>query len=321
MREGRLRAIGFMVVAVAAFAAMDALLKVLSGSYPPMEVAALRGAAALPFMLLPVLASNRWHLLKPRRFPMHVMRGAIQVAVLGCFIYAVHRLSLASVYALFLSAPLMMTALSVPVLKEHTDARGWAVIGVGLVGVLIMLKPSAQGLLSLGSLAALGAALGYAVNGVAVRLLARTDSTASVAVWTISLMTLMSLTLALPEWVALQPRHYRLLALLGVLAAIGTYGLTHAFRSAPAAVVAPLEYTALPWGILIDRVFWNVLPAPRVLVGGAVVIASGLYLVARERTRALEARAAAALEERGVAGQNVARPVEEIVRQQEEEAP
>jgi drug/metabolite transporter (DMT)-like permease len=102
-------------------------------------------------------------------------------------------------------------------------------------------------------------------------------------VWTISLMTAFSLMLALPDWVTLEPRHYRWLLLLGALAAVGSYGLTEAFRSAPAAVVSPLEYTALLWGILIDRLVWHVLPSVRVCCGGAVVIASGLYLIWRER--------------------------------------
>ncbi len=272
-----------MIVAVAAFSGMDALLKVLAGSYPPMQVAVLRGMASLPFLLAPIALSGRWQLLRPRRFPMHVLRGALQVLVLGCFIYAVRTLSLANVYAVFLSAPLLMTALSVPILKERTDARGWLVIIVGLIGVIIMVRPSASGFGSLGALAALIAALAYAVSGITVRVLTRTDSTASVVVWTISLMTAFALMLALPDWVTLEPRHYRWLLLLGALAAVGSYGLTEAFRSAPAAVVSPLEYTALLWGILIDRLVWHVLPSVRVCCGGAVVIASGLYLIWRER--------------------------------------
>ena len=285
MIEGRVRAITSMIVAVAAFSGMDALLKLLSVSYPSMEVAVLRGAASIPFLLLPIALTGRWRQLRPQRFLMHLFRGALQVLVLGAFIYAVRLLSLANAYAVFLSAPLMMTALSVPILKERTDRRGWIAICVGLVGVLIMLKPSASGLVSLGSIAALIGAFGYAVSGIAVRVLTRTDTTASVVVWTISLMTVMAGLIAAPQWVPLEPRHYRWLIGLGIFAAIGSYGLTEAFRSAPAAVVAPLEYTALLWGVIIDRVVWGVLPSGRVLAGGAVVISSGLYLIWRERSR------------------------------------
>lgn len=302
MRPGRFRAIVSMIAAVAVFSGMDALLKLLSGTYPPMQVAVLRGVAALPFLLLPILLSGRWHLLIPRRFPMHLARGALQVVVLGGFIYAVRSLSLANAYAVFLSAPLIMTALSVPLLKERTDRRGWLAIAVGLGGVLIMLRPSVSGLISLGSLAALIAAIAYAVSGIMVRVLSRTDTTASVVVWTVSLMTLIASLIALPGWVPLQPRHYQWLILLGGLAAIGSYLLTEAFRSAPAALVAPLEYTALLWGIIIDRLVWHVLPSLRVCIGGAIVIASGLYLIWRERTR----HGARVVEVTGAAGQNVA---------------
>jgi len=306
MRHGRLRAIASMIAAVAAFSGMDALLKLLTASYPPMQVAVLRGLCALPFMLLPVLVRGRWRSLIPHRFGMHLLRGALAVVVLGGFVYAVRALSLANAYAVFLSAPLIMTALSVPLLKERTDARGWAAIAVGLVGVLIMLKPSVSGLVSVGSLAALVSAIAYALSGITVRVLTRTDSTASVIVWTVVLMTTFAACLAVPHWVALAPQHYRWLVALGALAALGSYLLTEAFRSAPAAVVAPLEYTALLWGILIDRIVWHVLPSARVLAGGSVVIASGLYLIWRERQHA--AREAALVAVTDAAGQNVAPP-------------
>jgi drug/metabolite transporter (DMT)-like permease len=307
-----------MIAAVAAFAGMDALLKFFSASYPPMEVAVLRGAASLPFLLSPVLFAGRWRELAPRRFPMHLARGALQVLVLGCFIYAVRSLSLANVYAVFLSAPLIMTALSVPVLKEHADRGGWIAIFVGLAGVLIMLRPSVAGFISLGSLAALVAAIAYSVSGVMVRVLARTDTTSSVVVWTITIMTLISLAIALPHWVPLEPRHYGWLVLLGVLAAIGSYLLTSAWRAAPAAVVAPLEYTALLWGIAIDRLIWHVLPSARVVIGGAVVIASGLYLIWREHRYAL-VTTAEVVEVEGVSGQNVAPIVDSGSSRQQEE--
>ncbi|HEY0766445.1 MAG TPA: DMT family transporter [Steroidobacteraceae bacterium] len=285
MRDRRLRAIAFMIAAVAAFSGMDALLKLLAAHYPPMEVAVLRGAASLPFMLLPLLLSGRWRDLKPRRFPMHMLRGALSVVVLGGFIYAVRVLSLANAYAVFLSAPLIVTALSVPLLKERTDARNWIAILLGLVGVLTMLRPDASGLVSWGALAALISAIAYALSAIAVRVLTRTDSTASVVVWTVSLMTVFAAVIAAPDWVALERVHGRWLLALGGLAAIGSYLLTEAFRSAPPSVVAPFEYSALLWGIAIDRVVWHVLPSMRVCLGGSMVIASGLYLIWRERTR------------------------------------
>ena len=183
------------------------------------------------------------------------------------------------------------------------------VIGAGLIGrrhLTVLLSDEA-----------------YAVSGIAVRVLTRTDTTASVVVWTITLMTAMAGALAAPGWVPLASAHYHWLIYLGVLAAIGSYCLTEAFRGAPAAVVAPLEYTALLWGILIDRLVWGVLPSARVLSGGAVVIASGLYLIGRERTRGQRRRLQRSWQWPSRQGRMSRRSStdEEVARQQEEDAP
>jgi drug/metabolite transporter (DMT)-like permease len=283
MRQGRVRAITLMIASVAAFSLMDGLLKFLAGRYPPMQVAALRGAASLPFTVLPLLLARRMRDLVPRRWPMHLLRAALYVVTLVGFIYAIRALSLANAYAVFLSAPLLVAALSAPLLKEQVSWRHWIAILLGLAGVLVMLRPSASGMASLGALAAFVGACAYALNAIAVRVLTRTDTTVSVVFWTISLMTVLAAVLAAPGWVPIQPAHWKLLVALGLLAATAQYLFTEAFRSAPPAVVAPFEYTSLLWGIAIDRLIWHVLPSARVCLGGSIVIASGLYLIWRER--------------------------------------
>ena len=273
-----------MIAAVAAFSLMDGVLKFFAMRYPPMEVAALRGAASLPFTLAPLLIAGRVRDLVPRRWPMHLLRGCLSVGVIGGFVYAVRSLSLANASSVFLSAPLIVAALSVPLLRERLDWRNWLAILVGLAGVLVMLRPTTSGLASLGAVAALVGATAYALSGIAVRVLTRTDTTVSVVFWTISLMTVFAAAMAAPGWVAIEHGHWKWLLALGVLAAIGQYLLTEAFRSAPPSVVSPFEYTALLWGVGIDRVVWQVLPSARVCVGGGIVIASGLYLIWHERS-------------------------------------
>ncbi|GAC1451324.1 MAG: DMT family transporter [Steroidobacteraceae bacterium] len=280
-----------MIAAVAVFSCMDALLKLLSAYYPPLQVAVLRGAASLPFTLLPLVVGGRLGELRPRRFGMHFLRGALSVAMLAAFIYAVRELSLANAYAVFLSAPLIVAALSVRLLGERSSAATWIAILAGLAGVIIMLRPSSAGFWSWGALAALVAATAYALSAITVRVLTRTESTASVIFWTISLMTLTAALLAAPGWMAIAARHWPWIVLLGVVAAVGQHLLTHAFRLAPPSLVAPFEYTALLWGIAIDRIIWHVLPSARVLTGGGVVIASGLFLIWRESRQPWQAAA------------------------------
>jgi drug/metabolite transporter (DMT)-like permease len=242
----------------------------------------LRGASSIPFMLLPLIVMGRLSALKPVRIGMHMMRGVLMLLVLVAFVYAVRALSLADAYAIFLAAPLIVTALSVPLLGEHVGWRRWLAICVGLVGVITMLHPTASSLVSLGAVAALLSATGYAFNAIALRVITRTDTTASVVFWMISLMTLLALIFAAPHWVPIRREDWPLLAAIGVFSAIAQHLLTEAFRNAPPSVVAPFEYTALLWGILVDRVVWGVFPTSRVYIGGGIVIASGLYLIWRE---------------------------------------
>src|SRR4051812_18462763 len=237
-----LKAIAFMVTAVAAFSGMDTLLKLLSEHYPPMQVVALRGAAAVPFMVLPLLFMGRLRALKPVRMGMHVTRALLQLFVLVAFVYAVRALTLADAYAIFLSAPLIVTALSVPLLGEHVGWRRWVAISVGLVGVLTMLKPTASSLVSLGAVAAFLSAGGYAFNAIALRIVTRTDSTVSVTFWMISLMTSMALCLAAPHWIPIRGEDWVLLAAIGLFSSNAQHLLTEAFRRAAPSVVAPFEY-------------------------------------------------------------------------------
>jgi drug/metabolite transporter (DMT)-like permease len=323
VREGRLRAIATMIAAVAVFSFMDGILKLLAAHYPPMQVAALRGATSLPFTLLPVLLGGRLRELRPRRWRMHLLRGLLSVVVLGGFIYAVRVLSLANAYSVFLSAPLIVAALSVPLLGERVDRRTWVAILVGLAGVLTMLRPSASGLGTFAALAALAGATAYALSAIAVRVLTRSDTTVSVVFWTVGLMTLFASALAAPGWVPIGHDHWKWLLGLGLLAATGQYLLIEAFRSAPPSVVTPFEYTALLWGVAIDRVVWHVLPSARVCLGGGIVIISGLYLIWHQR-RQSEGESARESWQRATEKGRMLRPrstVAVVARKQEEDSP
>jgi drug/metabolite transporter (DMT)-like permease len=321
--ERRLRAIAIMIAAVAVFSFMDGLLKLLAAYYPPLQVAALRGATSLPFTLLPVLLRGRLRDLKPQRWRMHLLRGVLSVLVLGGFIYAVRVLSRANAYAVFLSAPLIVAALSVPLLGERIDWRNWVAILVGLVGVLTMLRPSASALSTLGTLAALVGAIAYALSAIAVRVLTRSDTTVSVVFWTVGLMTVFTTAVSAPGWVPIEHAHWKWLLGLGVLAAIAQYLLTEAFRSAPPSVVTPFEYTALLWGVAIDRLVWHVLPSARVCFGGGLVMATGLYLIWHQRKLAGGEYARETWQPAAEKGRMLGHSstVEVVARKQEEDSP
>lgn len=277
-----------MLAAVAAFSLMDAGLKQLSTHYGAFQVAAIRGAASLPFVLAWALHRGGVAPLLRVRWPLHLLRGVLGIAMMASFVYALKTLPLSTAYSIFFIAPLLITALSVPLLGERVGPRRWTAIGVGLLGVLVLLRPTGDGLLSLASLAVLLSALMYAISAVSVRLLARSDSTQAMMVWLLALMAIGAGLLAWPDWRPLRMDDAWLVLGIGIVGALGQYAITEAFRLGDASLVAPLEYTALIWGVLLDFGLWGVLPGTRTWVGAAIIVGSGLYLLRRERIRAQE---------------------------------
>lgn len=281
--DHRMRAVLTMLAAVLVFSLMDATLKQLSTHYPPLQVAALRGAASLPLVLVWALATVGLRPLLHVRWPLHLLRGIIGVGMMAAFVLALRSLPLSTAYSIFFVAPLLITALSVPLLGERVGPRRWTAIAIGLVGVLVVLRPRGEGMLTMAGLMVLLAALGYAASAITVRILARSDSTQAMVVWVLAVMALGAGALAWPGWVPIRSADLWLIAALGIAGALGQYAITEAFRLGEASLIAPLEYSALLWGVLLDFTLWGVLPGPITWLGAAIIVASGLYLLRRER--------------------------------------
>jgi drug/metabolite transporter (DMT)-like permease len=282
-----LRGILAMVMAVGAFSVMDAALKTLSHHYPPLQVASLRGWVSLPLVVLYVLARRELPSLWRIRWRLHLLRMVVGVAMLALFVAALRTLGLAEAYTIFFIAPLLITVLSIPVLKERVRPRHWWALAGGLCGVVVALRPDQGAFLSLGALAVLGSAVCYAVSSVTSRVLSRTDSSAALVFWGTSGLAVGAGVLAWPQWVAVLPGDAPVLGVIAVSGFVGQLAITQAFRYGQAAVVAPFEYTALAWGVALDGLLWHTAPDQRTLLGGAIVIAFGLWTVRQERSKTL----------------------------------
>ena len=273
-----------MLAAVGMFAAMDAMLKFLSPHYGPMQLAFLRCLASLAIVTAAVAWRQSWPLLRPARPMLHVVRGALGILMLGSFVYAVRRLHLAQAYSLFLCAPLLMAALSVPLYGDKVPLRRWCAIGLGFSGVLVMLRPWGGGFGSAaGAAAAALACICYALSGSTVRALGRHNSTLSMVFWFLLLAGAGSGLLAWHDWQALMADDWLWLAGIGVTGSLGQLWLTDAFQRAPASVVAPFEYTAILWAFAIDWFFWQATPTTSLIFGATIVIATGVYIIFDER--------------------------------------
>ncbi len=282
----RLRGIASMLAAVFVFSIMDALMKSLSAHYAPLQIACLRSLSSLLCLLPPLLCSRSRSSLRMGSPALHLLRAALGVIMLWSFVFAVRRLSMARTYSVFLAAPLLMTALSVLVHGERVSPRRWLAILAGLGGVLVVLQPWSRGSFSMAAAGAAGlATVCYSVSALTVRALGRRDSSLSLVFWYLLLVGLGAGVLAAADWRPLQSADWGRLAAIGVAGALGQLWLTDAFRHAPPAVVGPFEYTAMLWAFAIDWIFWSARPTAALLLGAAIVIASGTVVILDERRR------------------------------------
>lgn len=285
-QNAKLAGMAAMLTGVASFSLMDAGLKVLTAVYPSAQVAALRGLVALPIVFAWAVYSGGATQLVRVRWPLHVVRGVLSVLMMITFTYALKELSLARTYSLFFVAPMLIAIISIFLLGERVSRPQWIAIGVGFAGVLIVLKPDTTGFGWAGSLAVLGTALCYALSSTLVKIIGRTDSTESMVFWMTGMLALGATLLAIPVWQPVDERHLLVLVEIAVTGAIGQWGITYAFKHAPAASVAPLEYSGLAWVIVIDWLGWATIPSWRTLAGAAVIIGSGVFLIRHETRRA-----------------------------------
>ena len=278
-----------MIAGVFVFAIMDALMKGLSAHYAPLQVSFLRSVSSLVCMLPAVLWRGSWARLRVTGLRWHLLRGGLGVTMLASFVYGVHRLTLAQTYSLYLTAPLLMTALSVPIFHERVSARRWLAIFTGLCGVIVILQPWNQGAYALIPAAAVVlATLCYSLSALTVRALSRQNSSMALVFWYLLIVAIGSGAMAAPDWVPLQTQDWWWLAAIGITGTLGQLWLTEAFRHAPPSVVGPFEYTAILWAFGIDRLFWSTSPSLSLVAGAVVVIGSGIFIIEDERRLAVD---------------------------------
>ncbi len=278
-------AIGWMVLATGLFGVMDTLVKWLTAGYPVMQLVFVRSGVSVVLFLVLLPWLGGWASLRTRRPFAHALRAVFGLASVTLFFLAFRDLPMADVYALSFVAPLFITALSVPILGEPVGWRRWAAVLAGFAGVTVMLRPDA-GMPVGPALMALAAALFYALAMLSIRALARTETATATVVYLLAVMMAASGAVALPGWVPPSAADWGLMAAMGAAGTGAQFAITHAFRLAPAAVVAPFEYTGMLWAVGFGWAVFGDVPTADILTGAAVIIASGLYILHRESRRA-----------------------------------
>jgi drug/metabolite transporter (DMT)-like permease len=278
-------AIGWMSLAVLLLSIMDAMVKWLEGAgYSVAQLVFFRAFFALPLIGIAILRGGGIRLLRTRRPLGHIARALLGTTTVACFFYAFGHMALADAVAIGFAAPLFSTILSVLVLREAVGLHRWSAVVFGFLGVLIMLRPGA-GTLQPAALVALAGTVTYSGTTIVIRQLGRTEpALATVFYFMATSMAVGALFLPL-NWHAPDLLGWAMLAGLGTIGAAGQFAITQALRIGPIAVVAPFDYTALLWATLFGFVIWHDVPDAPMLLGAAIVIGSGLYILYRETRR------------------------------------
>ncbi|MEW2918969.1 DMT family transporter [Ruegeria sp. ANG10] len=276
-----LRGLGYAFAGFAVFASHDALIKVLGGTYSVMQIIFFATLFSFVPMAVTILTDRTTGNFLPHHPWLVLLRSALMVSSMVCAFYSFSVLPLAEVYSLLFSFPLIVTVLSIPILGEVVRAQRWAAVGVGLIGVLIVLRPGATDI-TLGHLAALTAAFCSAFASVLVRKIGNEERSAVLILYPM-LLAIVAMSLAQPA-VYLPPSllHLAMMALVGVFSVIAQHLIILAYRAAPAGVIAPSQYSQIIWATLFGMVFFGERPDIWVAVGASVIIASGVYVVWRE---------------------------------------
>jgi drug/metabolite transporter (DMT)-like permease len=270
-----------MVSGVAAFAIMDAIIKWLTSDFPLSQIVALRSWFGLPFLLFLVHLEGGVSTLKTQKPLAHLFRYLLVLIMSFGFFWVLSQMKLVDAIAITFAAPILIAALSVPILKEPVGLHRWSAIVVGFIGILVILRPGA-GVFQWAAVAALGTAFVYAFLMISTRALKSTESASSLMFYPQFGMAITGVFLVPFFWQTPSLAVLGLFAIVGAFGSFGIWCLTNAFRLAPVATVSPFEYTMLIWATVLGYLVWQELPDTFTLLGSAIVISSGLYILYRE---------------------------------------
>ena len=282
------RGILWMSASVVVFIFNDALIKLAAETAPAVQVIGLRGAFATLWCLLVLLATGGWRRMRTIAHPAVFTRGLLEAAAALAYLVALSHTPFAIATAVNLSTPFFLAVLAVVILKEDVRWRRWTAIAVGFVGVLMVIQPR-PGDVNAWTWLVVGASLLGAIRDVLGRYVPAHVPTAVMSFWSAAAVAILGLGLTCIEgWHPLSTRGLMLLIAASLLLAAGYQFLMQALRSkAEFAVLGSLRYASVLWALVIGYVVWGNMPNELALAGIVVIVGSGLYILKRQRERAI----------------------------------
>ncbi|MFW5654785.1 MAG: DMT family transporter [Roseicyclus sp.] len=275
------RGVLLALAAFAVFATHDAIIKHLGGAYSPFQIVFFSVLFGFPLVTFLMMRDAVAGTLIPVHPWWTVARTLAVVVTASAAFHAFTTLPLAQVYAILFAAPLLITLLAIPILGERVGLRRGLAVMAGLGGVMVVLRPGATDL-SLGHLAALTAAVCGAVASVVMRKIGRDERSVVLILYPMVANVVLTGAIMPFVYVPMPGPDLALLAVIAALALAGTHLLIFAYRLAPAATVAPMQYSQIIWAAAFGALFFDEGLDLATLLGTAIIVASGLYIVFRE---------------------------------------
>ncbi len=282
-RANNLRGIFYLLLGMGAFALNDALTKSTSGELPTGQIVAIRGMFAC-LMLAPIVVRTVGIASMRQVFSLPVViRNVSEVLIVFFFLNALFRLPLANVTAILQALPLVMTAAAAVLFKESVGWRRWLAAGVGLLGVLLIVRPG-SGDFSWWYMSAFVAMLLIAVRDISTRYIAESIPTLTLTFLTAVIVTLAGLGFGLTEtWVMPSTAAWVKLASAAVAVMVAYYASTECWRGTDIAVISPFRYSIVLWSLFLGYVVLDEIPTGWTIAGAAIVVGAGLYTLRREQ--------------------------------------
>ncbi len=270
--------VGLYLLGVGLFAINDALGKWLVKDYGVGQLMMLRSIGAV-IVLAPMIPSLRVNVIDPRQARLQALRILVAAIDTFSFYYATRFMPLADVMTFYMATPLIVTALSAPLLGEKVERFRWIAVLVGFVGVVIALRPSPQMVSWIAPLALFGAVM-FALSQTITREL-RGVHWLPLVLWQFVGSGLIGAATVPFAWTTPTAFDLGLMALVGVVSMFCFIFIVRALALARAAVLAPLQYSAILWAALMGWLVWRDAPTLPIIIGNAIIIGSGLFVAAR----------------------------------------
>ncbi len=284
------KALGFLMFGVAAGLSLDLCAKALLETYPLNQFVLLRSLIGLIMFLMLAPRFGGLGSLRTERWQWHLLRTLLAAGSMYGFFFGLARMPLVNALTLAFTAPLMVTALSVPLLGEHVGWRRWLAVIVGFGGVLLIVRPGVEGF-TIASFAVLFAGFCYALLAITARKLADTESSYSLSVYVVLGPLIVSAVNSTGmTWIAPDAEGWLLFLLAGACSVGAWIGIVGGYRRAPPATLAPFEYTAIVGGTIAGFLIWDEEPDLWVIAGAIVIAASGIFVAFREIDASVSAR-------------------------------